>query len=92
MIMLDFRTEVYRSQFSMNYSLPYIKDGLTFQQRACLSALNADRKRYFISPNAVGNAMYGFSDLFVYKNLIIMSQPFNSRYPLIDLQGNGGSI
>jgi DNA gyrase subunit A len=80
-------------------ALPDVRDGLKPSQRRILVAMNdlklgprsAHRKCAKISGDTSGN-YHPHGEAVVYPTLVRMAQPFNMRYPLIDGQGNFGSI
>jgi DNA gyrase subunit A len=80
-------------------ALPDVRDGLKPSQRRILVAMNdlklgprgAHRKCAKISGDTTGN-YHPHGDAVVYPTLVRMAQPFALRYPLIDGQGNFGSI
>ena len=80
-------------------ALPDVKDGLKPVQRRILYA--AWENKYFPTNKMVKNAKivattmgdyHPQGDMGIYLALVAMSQPWNYRYPLIDFQGNNGSI
>src|SRR3954469_1133512 len=82
-----------------NRALPDVRDGLKPAQRRILVAMNdlnlaPNRGRLKcakIAGDASGNYHpHGESE--VYPTLVRMAQPFNMRYPLVDGQGNFGSV
>jgi len=80
-------------------ALPDVRDGLKPSQRRILVTLNdlrltprtAHRKCAKISGDTSGN-YHPHGEAVVYPTLVRMAQAFNLRYPLIDGQGNFGSI
>ena len=80
-------------------ALPDARDGLKPSQRRILTAMNdlklgprsAHRKCAKISGDTTGN-YHPHGDAVVYPTMVRLAQPFNMRYPLIDGQGNFGSI
>ncbi len=80
-------------------ALPDVRDGLKPSQRRILVTLNdlrlsprsAHRKCAKISGDTSGNS-HPHGEAVVYPTLVRMAQAFNLRYPLIDGQGNFGSI
>ncbi|MCI4373760.1 MAG: DNA gyrase subunit A, partial [Thermoplasmata archaeon] len=80
-------------------ALPDGRDGLKPVQRRILwsmweSGATHDRA-YRKSARTVGDVLgkyHPHGDLSVYDALVRMAQPFSLRYPLIDGQGNFGSI
>ena len=80
-------------------ALPDIRDGLKPVHRRILYAMDemglAWNRPYKKSARVVGDAMGKFhphGDAPVYEALVRMAQEFSLRYPLIDGQGNFGSI
>ncbi|NOY70878.1 MAG: DNA topoisomerase IV subunit A [Gammaproteobacteria bacterium] len=82
----------------LDRALPHIGDGLKPVQRRIVYAmselgLNATAK-YKKSARTVGDVLGKFhphGDSACYEAMVLMSQPFSYRYPLIDGQGNWGS-
>ncbi len=80
-------------------ALPDVRDGLKPSQRRILAAMHdlklgprtAHRKCAKITGDTTGN-YHPHGDAAVYPTLVRMAQPFAMRYPLIDGQGNFGSI
>ncbi|HXY47537.1 MAG TPA: DNA gyrase subunit A [Thermoplasmata archaeon] len=80
-------------------ALPDVRDGLKPVQRRILwsmweSGATHDRP-YRKSARTVGDVLgkyHPHGDMAVYDALVRMAQPFSLRYPLIDGQGNFGSI
>ncbi|MDN6967327.1 DNA topoisomerase IV subunit A [Oenococcus sp. UCMA 17063] len=80
-------------------ALPDIRDGLKPVQRRILFAMNEDgntyQHAYRKSAKAVGNVMGNYhphGDSSIYDALVRMSQNWKMREPLIDMNGNNGSI
>ena len=80
-------------------ALPDARDGLKPVQRRILYAMSElgmrSNSRYRKSAGVVGEVLKNFhphSDTAVYDTLVRMAQNFNLRYPLIDGQGNFGSV
>ncbi len=80
-------------------ALPDIKDGLKPVHRRILYAMFKEgilsSKRYSKCAGVVGEVLKKYhphGDSAVYDSLVRMAQPWNMRYPLIDGQGNFGSI
>ncbi|MCH1521401.1 MAG: DNA topoisomerase IV subunit A, partial [Arenicellales bacterium] len=98
--------EEYTEEAMRNYAmyvindraLPHIGDGLKPVQRRIIYAmselrLSADAK-YTKSARTVGDVIGKFhphGDSACYEAMVIMTQPFTYRYPLVDGQGNWGS-
>ncbi|MFH1419080.1 MAG: DNA gyrase subunit A [Planctomycetota bacterium] len=80
-------------------ALPDVRDGLKPSQRRILAAMHdlklgprtPHRKCAKISGDTTGN-YHPHGDSVVYPTLVRLAQPFAMRYPLIDGQGNFGSI
>ncbi|HYY17065.1 MAG TPA: DNA gyrase subunit A, partial [Gammaproteobacteria bacterium] len=83
----------------LDRALPHIGDGLKPVQRRIIYAmselsLNAGAK-YKKSARTVGDVIGKFhphGDMACYEAMVLMAQPFAYRYPLIDGQGNWGSL
>ncbi len=80
-------------------ALPDARDGLKPVQRRILFAMhemgNTHNKPYKKSARVVGDVMgkyHPHGDAAIYDALVRMTQDFSMRYPLIDGQGNFGSI
>ncbi|MEO0074882.1 MAG: DNA gyrase subunit A [candidate division WOR-3 bacterium] len=80
-------------------ALPDVRDGLKPAQRRILYSMNelglAHNKPYKKSATVVGDVLgkyHPHGDLAVYDTMVRMAQNFSLRYPLIDGQGNFGSI
>jgi len=82
-----------------NRALPDIRDGLKPSNRRILVAMNdlnltpgrPHRKCAKIAGDTSGN-YHPHGEQVVYPTLVRMAQDFNMRYPLIDGQGNFGSV
>src|SRR6476620_2925816 len=80
-------------------ALPEVRDGLKPVHRRILYAMykegiTSDR-RYVKCAGVVGEVIKKYhphGDAAVYDTLVRMAQDFNMRYPLIDGQGNFGSV
>ena len=90
-------------QYSMSVivgrALPDIRDGLKPVHRRVLYAMhelrNTHDKPYKKSARVVGDVIgkyHPHGDVAVYDTIVRMAQDFSLRYPLIDGQGNFGSI
>src|ERR687888_2581609 len=102
---VDIEDEIQRSYLDYAMSvivgraLPDVRDGLKPVQRRILwsmfeAGLRPDRP-YRKSAAAVGDVMRKYhphGDVAIYDALVRMAQDFSLRYPLIDPQGNFGSI
>jgi DNA gyrase subunit A len=80
-------------------ALPDVRDGLKPVHRRILYAMykegNTSDKRYIKCAGVVGEVIKKYhphGDAAVYDTLVRMAQGFNLRYPLIDGQGNFGSV
>ncbi len=80
-------------------ALPDVRDGLKPVHRRILYAMFREgllsNKKYSKSAGVVGEVLKKFhphGDSAVYDSLVRMAQEWNLRYPLIDGQGNFGSI
>jgi DNA gyrase subunit A len=80
-------------------ALPDVRDGLKPVHRRILYAMykegNTSDKRYIKCAGVVGEVIKKYhphGDAAVYDTLVRMAQGFNMRYPLIDGQGNFGSV
>jgi DNA gyrase subunit A len=80
-------------------ALPDVRDGLKPSQRRILVAMNdlnlgpraKHRKCAKICGDTSGN-YHPHGELVIYPTLVGMAQPFTTRYPLIDSQGNFGAL
>jgi DNA gyrase subunit A len=89
----------YSMSVIMSRALPDIRDGLKPVHRRILYAMNdlglTHEKSYKKSARIVGETLgkyHPHGDQAVYDSLVRMAQNFSLRYPLIDGQGNFGSI
>ncbi|KAF0218401.1 MAG: DNA gyrase subunit [Geobacteraceae bacterium] len=80
-------------------ALPDVRDGLKPVHRRCLYAMydmgNDYNKPYKKSARVVGDVIgkyHPHGDTAVYDTLVRMAQDFSLRYPLVDGQGNFGSV
>jgi len=80
-------------------ALPDIRDGLKPVQRRILYAMNemgyTANARYRKCAGIVGEVLKNYhphGDSPVYEALVRLAQPFSLRYPLVDGQGNFGSV
>ena len=80
-------------------ALPDVRDGLKPVHRRVLyamSVLNNDwNKPYKKSARVVGDVIgkyHPHGDTAVYDAIVRLAQPFSLRYPLVDGQGNFGSV
>jgi len=80
-------------------ALPDARDGLKPVHRRILYAMNemglASNKPHKKCARVVGETLGKFhphGDIAIYDTLVRMAQPFSLRYPLVDGQGNFGSV
>ncbi|MFP6654907.1 MAG: DNA gyrase subunit A, partial [Myxococcota bacterium] len=80
-------------------ALPDVRDGLTPVHRRILYAMNQEgllsNRPYSKSAGVVGEVLKHYhphGDSAVYDSMVRMAQDFSLRYPLVDGQGNFGSI
>ena len=80
-------------------ALPDVRDGLKPVHRRVLWGMHESgmqpNRPYKKSANVVGDVMGNYhphGDSAIYDTLVRMAQPFSLRYPLVDGQGNFGSI
>jgi len=80
-------------------ALPDVRDGLKPVHRRVLYAMyrtgNTSDKRYRKSARTVGTVIgryHPHGDVAVYDTIVRLAQDFSMRYPLVDGQGNFGSI
>src|SRR6516165_4943201 len=80
-------------------ALPDVRDGLKPVHRRVLYSMwtngNRPGRPYVKSANIVGYVMgnhHPHGDASIYDTLVRLAQPFSLRYPLVDGQGNFGSI
>ena len=80
-------------------ALPDVRDGLKPSQRRILVAMNdlnlGPRAKYRKCAKIAGDTSGNYhphGESVVYPTLVRLAQPFSTRYPLIDGQGNFGSI
>jgi len=80
-------------------ALPDVRDGLKPVHRRVLYSMwtngNRPGRPYVKSANIVGYVMgnhHPHGDVAIYDTLVRLAQPFSLRYPLVDGQGNFGSI
>jgi DNA gyrase subunit A len=80
-------------------ALPDVRDGLKPVHRRVLYTMNEMglqyNKKYTKCAKVVGQAMgqyHPHGDSAIYDTLVRLAQPFSLRYPLIDGQGNFGSV
>ena len=89
----------YAMSVIMSRALPDVRDGLKPVHRRILYAMNemslVHERPYRKSARVVGETLGKFhphGDQAVYDSLVRMAQDFSLRYPLVDGQGNFGSI
>ncbi|HYA36157.1 MAG TPA: DNA gyrase subunit A [Candidatus Binataceae bacterium] len=89
----------YAMSVNIARALPVARDGLKPVHRRILYAMFREgllsNRRYSKCAGVVGEVLKRFhphGDSAVYDALVRMAQPFSMRYPLIDGQGNFGSI
>jgi len=80
-------------------ALPDVRDGLKPVHRRVLFAMHemglAHNKKYVKCAKIVGETMgkyHPHGDSAIYDTAVRMAQPFSLRYPLVDGQGNFGSV
>ena len=83
----------------LDRALPHIGDGLKPVQRRIIYAMSelglSSAAKYKKSARTVGDVIGKFhphGDNAAYEAMVLLSQSFSTRYPLIDGQGNWGSI
>ena len=83
----------------LDRALPHISDGLKPVQRRIIFAMSElglkSVSKYKKSARTVGDVIGKFhphGDSACYEAMVLMAQPFTYRYPLIDGQGNWGSM
>ncbi|MGB1717565.1 MAG: DNA gyrase subunit A, partial [Candidatus Latescibacterota bacterium] len=89
----------YSMSVIMARALPDVRDGLKPSQRRILVSMDdlslapnrGYRKCAKIAGDTSGN-YHPHGEAIVYPTLVHMAQPFRMRYPLVDGQGNFGSI
>ncbi|WP_314794639.1 DNA topoisomerase IV subunit A [Eggerthia catenaformis] len=89
----------YSKYIIQDRALPDVRDGLKPVQRRILYAMykegNLPGKPYRKSAKTVGNVIGNYhphGDSSVYEAMVRLSQEWKMRMPLIDMQGNNGSI
>ncbi len=82
----------------LDRALPHIGDGLKPVQRRIVYAMSelglSAGAKHKKSARTVGDVLGKFhphGDMACYEAMVLMAQPFASRYPLVDGQGNWGS-
>lgn len=96
---LEDRFGRYSKYIIQERALPDARDGLKPVQRRILWAMfedgNTFEKPYRKSAKTVGNVIGNYhphGDISVYDAIVRMSQDWKAPFPLIDMQGNNGSI
>ena len=89
----------YSMSVIMSRALPDVRDGMKPGQRRIMYAMYEDHltsdKPFYKSATTVGNVLgryHPHGDAAVYGTMVRMAQDFSLRYPLIEGQGNFGSI
>ncbi len=89
----------YSMSVIISRALPDVRDGLKPVHRRILYAMNQEgllpNRRYSKSAGVVGEVLKHYhphGDSAVYDSMVRMAQDFSLRYPLVDGQGNFGSI
>jgi DNA gyrase subunit A len=89
----------YSMSVIINRALPDVRDGLKPVHRRILYAMNQEgllsNRPYSKSAGVVGEVLKHYhphGDTAVYDSMVRMAQDFSLRYPLVDGQGNFGSI
>ena len=89
----------YSMSVIMSRALPDVRDGLKPVHRRILYAMNdmglTHEKSYKKSARVVGEVLgkyHPHGDQAVYDSMVRMAQDFSLRYPLVDGQGNFGSV
>ncbi len=89
----------YSMSVIMSRALPDVRDGLKPVHRRILYAMNdmglTHEKSYKKSARVVGEVLgkyHPHGDQAVYDSMVRMAQNFSLRYPLVDGQGNYGSV
>jgi DNA gyrase subunit A len=89
----------YAMSVIVSRALPDVRDGLKPSQRRILAAMNdlnlGPRSKHRKCAKIVGDTSGNYhphGDQAIYGTLVRMGQEWNMRYPLIDPQGNFGSI
>src|SRR5256885_11242725 len=102
---IDIEAEMRKSYLDYSMSviiaraLPDVRDGLKPVQRRILVAMNdlglASNRGYRKCAKICGDTSGNYhphGEAVIYPTLVRMAQPFNLRYPLVDGQGNFGSV
>lgn len=93
------RYAIYAKEVIQNRAIPDVRDGLKPVQRRIIFAMmeegntfNKPTKKCAHTVGAVMGKYHPHGDSSIYEALARMSQTWVMRYPLIDFQGNNGSI
>src|ERR1700678_120080 len=105
MLSINIEEEMRRSDLDYSMSviigraLPDVRDGLKPVHRRILYGMQEMglqyNKKYTKSAKVVGHVMGNYhphGDSAIYDTMVRMAQPFSLRYPIVDGQGNFGSI
>jgi topoisomerase-4 subunit A len=83
----------------LDRALPHLADGLKPVQRRIVYAMSelglSSAAKFKKSARTVGDVLGKFhphGDTACYEAMVLMAQPFSFRYPLVDGQGNWGSV
>ncbi len=83
----------------LDRALPHLADGLKPVQRRIIFAMSelglSSGAKFKKSARTVGDVLGKFhphGDTACYEAMVLMAQPFSFRYPLVDGQGNWGSV
>ncbi len=83
----------------LDRALPHLADGLKPVQRRIVYAMSelglSSAAKFMKSARTVGDVLGKFhphGDTACYEAMVLMAQPFSFRYPLVDGQGNWGSV
>lgn len=83
----------------LDRALPHVGDGLKPVQRRIVYAMSelglSNLAKHKKSARTVGDVLgkyHPHGDFACYEAMVLMAQPFSYRYPLVDGQGNWGSI
>ncbi|MGL4673596.1 MAG: DNA topoisomerase IV subunit A, partial [Wohlfahrtiimonas sp.] len=100
--MAEFAEEAYLNYSMyviMDRALPHVGDGLKPVQRRIIFAMSelglSSISKHKKSARTVGDVIgkyHPHGDSACYEALVLMAQPFSYRYPLVDGQGNFGSL
>jgi topoisomerase IV subunit A len=89
----------YSMSVILDRALPHVGDGLKPVQRRIVYAMSElglkSTAKFKKSARTVGDVLgkyHPHGDVACYEAMVLMAQPFSYRYPLIDGQGNWGSI